>query len=402
MERGLKPRERAPAHIESSPLTTKVFVGKDELNLAEFPITAISDRVGANQKALVFEDRITDTSRGEIITRQLTITASDPHGLPTAADDEVILGLVQLSKMNNFDDREVFFTKRELLQILGWRDEGKSYERLDKSLNRWIGVTLYYNNAWWSKEQKCWVNEKFHILENVTLFERDKARRGGSSRRRAKPALSSFTWNKVIFKSFEAGNLKSIDFEFLKSLHSAVAKRLYRFLDKRFFHKKRYEFDLKQLCWEHIGLSRNYDAANLKRALRPATRELEKRGFLTALPTQERFYKIRRRDWCVVFEKARPTRRAAERKERPREVSRAPSQKQRVERQAREVAAKKFWESLSDTERRGVESEALAQANPIEMGVINRGGVLAAVTKREVLDAYALRLLKKRSRWPLA
>ncbi len=253
-------------------------------------------------------------------------------------------------------------------------------------------------NAWWSKEQKCWVNEKFHILENVTLFERDKARRGGSSRRRAKPALSSFTWNKVIFKSFEAGNLKSIDFEFLKSLQSAVAKRLYRFLDKRFFHKKRYEFDLKQLCWEHIGLSRNYDAANLKRALRPAIRELEKRGFLTALPTQERFYKIRTRDWCVVFEKARPTRRAAERKERTREVRRAPSQKQRAERQAREVAAKKFWESLSDTERRGVESEALAQANPIEMGVINRGGVLAAVTKREVLDAYALRLLKKRSR----
>ena len=388
----MRRKELARDSIEFSPLTPRGVVGKDELNLAEFPITAIADRIQANQKALVFEDQITDTSRGETITRQLTITAPDSYGLPTAADDEVILGLVQLSKMNNFADREVFFRRREFLQLLGWRDEGKSYERLEKSLNRWIGVTLYYKNAWWSKEQRCWVDEKFHILENVTLFDRDKARKG-TSERQSNATLSSFTWNKVIFRSFEAGNLKSIDFDFLKSLQSAVAKRLYRFLDKRFFHKKTWEFDLKQLCREHIGLSRNYDSANLKRALRPAIRELEKRGFVTAMPNKERFCKIRTRDWSVVFEKARQTKLAAERKERI-----APAKKQQAQRQARGEAVRKFWESIPETERKRIEKEALAQANPIEMGVINRGGTLAAVTKKEVFDAYALKVIQRKTR----
>ena len=388
----MRRKELAPASIDFALSPSLVIVGKDELNLAEFPITAIADRIWGNPKALVFEDQITDASRGETITRQLTITASDPYGLPTAADDEVILGLVQLSKMNNFSDREVFFRRRELLRLLGWRDEGKSYARLEKSLNRWIGVTLYYKNAWWSKEQKCWVNEKFHILENVTLF--DKAR-GARNRQQSKTQLSSFTWNKVIFRSFAAGNLKSIDFDFLKSLHSAVAKRLYRFLDKRFYHKKNWEFDLKQLCREHIGLSRNYDSANLKRALRPAIRELENRGFLTALPAQERFYKIHTRDWCVAFQKARDTKRAEGRKERAREANSAPPKRQRAHHQASEDAVRTFLESLSDTERRRLESDALAQANPIEIGVINRGGTLAAVTKKEVLEAYALKVFQK-------
>jgi len=386
----LRRKERAHAIIDLAPPPSQLVVGKDELNLAEFPITAIADRIRGNQKALVFEDQITDTGRGKTIKRQLTITAFDPGGLPTAADDEVILGLVQLSKLNNFSDREVFFRKREFLQLLGWRDEGKSYIRLEKALNRWLGVALDYKNAWWSKERKCWVSEKFHILDNVTIFDKDKAQDGNRHEQSAS-GLSSFTWNKVIFRSFEAGNLKSIDFDFLKGLQSAISKRLYRFLDKRFYHKTTWEFDLKQLCREHIGLSRNYDSSNLKRALRPAIRELEQHGFLTALTERDRFFKTGTRDWGVAFEKARHTRRGAGR----REGSSVPPKKRRARRQARNSAVRKFWDSLSDTERRRVESEALARANPIELGVINRGGPLAAATKREVLDAFALRLLKK-------
>src|ERR1700677_4421373 len=130
------PHER----IEPELPAPKVIEGKDELNLAEFPLSAIADRLQPDQKTLVFEDRILDVGRGEMITRQLTITASDHYGLPTAADDEVILGLLQLSKTQDFADRKVSFTRYQLIQLLGWGDEGKSYERLEKSLNRWVGV----------------------------------------------------------------------------------------------------------------------------------------------------------------------------------------------------------------------------------------------------------------------
>src|SRR4029077_14733000 len=99
--------------------------------------------------------------------------------------------------------------------------------RLERSLNRWVGVTLYYKNAWRSREKQCWVDEKFHVLDNVTLFDRAEARQQAQPSRQSQLPLSSFLWNDVLFRSFQAGNLKSIDFDYAKALESAIAKRLY-------------------------------------------------------------------------------------------------------------------------------------------------------------------------------
>ena len=160
------------------------------------------------------------------------------------------------------------------------------------------------------------MDEKFHILENVTLYDRGESAKGQRGPTITSTALN-FHLEQGGFQSFSAGNLKRLDFDFSESLRSALAKRLYRFLDKRFFHRGRWEFNLKEFSWEHVGLSRNYDAANLKRALRPAIRELEKRGFLKTMPEHHRFYRIRRSEWRVVFERARQTRQAAEQKRNP-------------------------------------------------------------------------------------
>ena len=42
--------------------------GRDELNLAEFPITLLSDRVPKGCKTLVFEDKVFDRQHGEVVT----------------------------------------------------------------------------------------------------------------------------------------------------------------------------------------------------------------------------------------------------------------------------------------------------------------------------------------------
>ena len=276
--------------------------GRDEMNLAEFPLSLLADRAGADQRSLCFEDSVWDEGRKERITRQLTVTASEKHGLPTALDDEVLLGLVQLSKQRNFEDRKVPFTRYQLVELLGWREEGRSYVRLEESLLRWVGVTLHYRNAWWSREEQSWVDETFHVLDNVTLLDRERVAR---KRKQDALPLSQFTWNDVLFRSFQSGNLKALDFEFYRSLESSVARRLYRFLDKRFFHTKRWEFDLKELAWTHVGLSRNYDTANLKRKLLPGLVELEEKGFLA--PRGERFRRVSTGVWKVAIESARKT-----------------------------------------------------------------------------------------------
>jgi len=281
--------------------------GRDELNLAEFPIALLASRPRRDVKTVQFEDRIWDKSRGTRVTRRLVISASDKYGLPTALDDEVILGLIQLSREDGFPDRRVFFSRYHLLQILGWRNEGKSYSRLETSLKRWLGVTLYYEKAWWDKAAQSWVDENFHLLEQVSLYDRRCCTRSADC---VEPTLSSFVWNEVVFRSFQAGYLKQIDMELFRRLRSPIAKRLYRLLDKRFYHRPKWEFDLRALAHEHVGLSRAYDVGQLKRKLRPAIRELESAGYLRSLDDAKRFTRIGRGQWQVEF--SRPAVRKAE------------------------------------------------------------------------------------------
>jgi hypothetical protein len=287
---------------------------KDELNLAEFPIAALTDRVPDGQTTLVFEDRL-EQRDGPPIVRRLTIMAPSKHGLPAAVDDEVIVGLIQLTKRrNNFTDPKVSFSRYELIELLGWPQTGPSYRRVEEALHRWVGVVLMYENAWWDNAAKSWVDENFHILENVSLYDRERRKLPGkpgnkaSGNKRGRRGsggdplpLSTFRWNEVIFRSFQSGNLKQLDLEFYLGLRLPTTKRMFRFLDKRFYRCDRLDFDLKTLACEHIGMSRSYKPTELKRRLKPALDELESLGFLEPLGPEERYSWQARGQWRILL-----------------------------------------------------------------------------------------------------
>jgi hypothetical protein len=164
-------------------------------------------------------------------------------------------------------------------------------------------VSLYYDKAWWDNEEKSWVSESFHIVENVTLYDRERyARR----RKAGGPAAgcSSFSWNEIVFQNFSAGYLKKLDLRVYRSFRSAVARRLYRFTDKRFYKKNRWEFDLKTLCFDKLGMARTDHTGELKRRLNAGLRELEEHGIIRRLPFDERYRKDGLGRWTVVMEKS--------------------------------------------------------------------------------------------------
>lgn len=206
------------------------------------------------------------------------------------------------------------FTRYELIRELGWKDHSSSYQRIEEALNKWIGVTLYYDNAWWNKEEGSWVSEKFHVIENVTLLSRERRdKRMQSKPGQAASGLSSFVWNEHVFKSFESGYLKKLDFDLFTSLKSSVAKRIFRFLDKKFYHRDSWNFPLRQFACEHVGLSKSYSNSKIKERLKAALDGLVEKGFLSAMPDERRYKQIRRGDWKVFFvrgerkKKAHPT-----------------------------------------------------------------------------------------------
>jgi Replication initiator protein A len=301
----------AQAGEETPPLADAGW--KDELNLAEFPIAALTDRIPDGQTTLVFEDRL-ERRDSQPIVRRLTIMGTHKHGLPTSLDDEVLVGLIQLTKRrSNFTDAKVQFSRYELIELLGWPQSGQSYRRIEEALHRWVGVVLMYENAWWDNVAKSWVDEQFHVLDNVTLYDRERwrmtARPGKASkteRTGSKPdkpplPLSSFRWNEVIFQSFQSGNLKQLDLEFYLKLRLPTTKRMYRFLDKRFYRRSRLDFDFRTLACEHIGLSRSYAPTELKRRLKPALEELERLGFLEPLNPEERYSYVKRGTWRIIL-----------------------------------------------------------------------------------------------------
>jgi Replication initiator protein A len=269
------------ATTEPAPL-----LGRDEMNLAEFPITLLADYAPKGEKTLTF--------RGG--NGQLTVTGSDAYGLPTALDADVIVALIYLTKLrNDFQDVKVNFSRYELIKLLNWPDKGSSYIRLDQALNRWGGVWLVYDKCWWNNKTRRYVSAKMHILESVVITEPGRTRPG-----RSHPPLSTFTWNRTFIESCQADNLRQLDLATYFSLNSAISKRLYRFLGKRFYRQDDWTFDLDEIAFERVGLSRSYaDAYKIKEKLRPAIDELERIGFLKPLSRHERYSRVDRGRWTI-------------------------------------------------------------------------------------------------------
>jgi hypothetical protein len=281
---------------------------RDEMNLAEFPLASLGSTAAADE--LTFTDTVFDRGTRKSVTRTITVSPSKSYGLPTAMDEEVLLALIQLSAKREFAEPKVHFTRYELIRELGWDGSMKSYKRIDKSLRRWTGVTVHYDNAWWNKAEQCWVSEHFHIIESATILDRERRdRRLKQDNSDANAGKSSIVWSEALFSSFQAGNLKKLDFAFFRSLDRPVAKRLYRFLDKRFHHQPTFGADLRDFACEKVGLSKNFSNSKLKERLSAGIRELEEKGFLEPLAEEERFQRISHGQWRVCLRKAEPPRR---------------------------------------------------------------------------------------------
>lgn len=247
--------------------------GRDENNLAEFPLSILADRVPEGQRSVEYQDTITDWKTGQVTHRRVCITGSDKFGLPTSKDEDVLLALVQLTKIaNDFTSPEVWFTKHQIIEVLGWQNRGWAYERVEEALHRWKGVSVHYWNAWRDNAKETWTDsEAVGVLEYVKIADARHLKRGQTA---DIDGGSRIIWNKMFFESFRAGYLKKLDFATYRSLKRSAARRAYRFLDKRFHHTDRWEFDLRIFACEKLGFSRSYDIGQLKERVRPALDEL--------------------------------------------------------------------------------------------------------------------------------
>lgn len=242
-------------------------IGRDELNLTEFPFALLASRAPRNAPlTLEFRD-------GE---KEWTVTGDPRYGLPTAGDVEVYVVLMELTREQGFPAC-VQFCRHDVIRRLRWDPGGQSYDRMLLSLDRLVGVTIRTKNAFWDAKQRSWVRRQaFHILETYDITDSRQARPD-------EPSLfpSWIRWSPELYENMQAGYIKSLDVNLFLSLQSAISQSLYRYLDaKRYDGKPLYRIGLRKLAFEHLGLSRSYFPSDIKRKLRTAHDELLEAGFL--------------------------------------------------------------------------------------------------------------------------
>lgn len=253
---------------ESSPR----LMTKDELNLAELPISLSCHRAPKNRNSIhVIEDML--DKDGRQIRREWIVSGSSSYGLPLAIDDEVLLGLAYFLRESDFERRQVHFTQYSLFRLLGWGDSQRSYDRLEASLRRLSGVRLESKESFWDHKDRGFLTRGFGLIDNYVLY------RKAGKRASDQPYISSVTFNETIFESFRSGFVKTLDLDLFLSLRFPIARKLFRILDKKLHKSPVYEIELMRLA-NRIALTDSAYPSDVKKHLQAPHEELVRVGFL--------------------------------------------------------------------------------------------------------------------------
>src|SRR3954454_23900424 len=187
--------------------------GRDEMNLADFPISALprvqkSDGEGKKLDRMEFTASRYDPASRQRVEQKVILTSTARDGLPTPADEHVILALLCVSKhADNFAGDTVRFSPPQLFEIMGWAPNGRSYTRLRDVLRRLKSLTIRYENAWWDVVGRGYEEEvATGIISGYRI-----ARQVSGPRKPGKELQSYVTWTQSFQESLERGNLKRLN-----------------------------------------------------------------------------------------------------------------------------------------------------------------------------------------------
>jgi hypothetical protein len=280
--------------------------GRDELNLADFPISVLQRQQPLDENGVKLDTAIYQSSRYDPDSRRrqqqrVILETSSRHGLPTPADENVILALLYVAKhAHDFSDPVVRFSPRQLFHIMGWAPNSRSYDRLRDVLRRLKSLVIRYENSWWDIAGRGYEAE----VATGIISEYELGRQVAGRKKGAKAPSCWVSWTPHFQKSLSNGNLKKLDLDRLFSLRLPTSQRMYRFLDKRFYPPQApppVEMDLQDFACGHIGLAPVANVAELKRRLAPAIAELENIGFIAKTHPEERYQKVRPGVWRIRF-----------------------------------------------------------------------------------------------------
>ena len=262
------------AQQKQLPVQLLIF-GKDEMNLAEFPIA----RLGRNDTRLMIEYEGQIVKDGKILEQKWLVSGSAALGLPTEFAERVLIALMSLTAREGFTQRKVPFTIYRILKIVGLTHNQRNYRAVENALQQLVGVTIYSEGAFYdkTKDKRITTKKGFHLLEEYWL----KSQETDAGVVEAEGVQGYIIWSERIWENFKAGYIKNLDTEFYYSLENTLARRLYRFLDKRMHYQNEYQIDVYDLA-ARLGMMPYPYPSRVVQKLQPAFDELLARDYLAS------------------------------------------------------------------------------------------------------------------------
>src|SRR5262249_46682654 len=179
-----------------------------------------SDGDGHKLDRLEFEGSRYDPATRQRVRQRVTLTSTARDGLPTPADEHVILALLYVAKHStNFADPTVHFAPSQLFDVMGWAPNGRSYTRLRDVLRRLKALTIRYENAWWDGGGRGYEEEVATGIVSAYCI----ARQVSGPRTPAKPLESWVTWTPQFQESLRNGNIKRLNLDVFFHLKTPTA-----------------------------------------------------------------------------------------------------------------------------------------------------------------------------------
>jgi len=268
----------------------KTELTKAEVNILLLPVFFLSRKGRRN----VIEYRAEITQDGQEI-EILWRVYPGPLGPLGPFEKEVFRAVEYLILRRPFPiQNPIPFTIYALCKLMGLSDSGKIYADIKTALLRIAQATVHSKRAFWSKRQKAWVEDVFHLYDRIT-FEGERLPDGTV-------AETNLLWlGSWYLESLNAFYLRPFDYRFYRELESPVAKRLYEILGVKFQRARgrgeefvRYRY--ANLC-QLLPLTRQRFLSKAQEKLLPAHKELETAHFLA----QVEWLPLREGDWVVRY-----------------------------------------------------------------------------------------------------
>jgi hypothetical protein len=269
----------------ASLLAAPSILGRDEINLAEFPFVLLSKRRGFKLTAEEgargpkrrdsFHIEKIRTHNGAILKQSWRVMAPADLGLPYGNDIDIVIALISLSYERGLE-RSIRLKRSELIERMKWHKNGHSYSALEEGLRRFFGVRIIAENAIYNKKKDKYESSSeggFGIIASYSkVYDKEDADR-----------LLEIVWDEFLWQQLRDGNIIPLNEKVFFSLKTNTSKALYRFLNRKIQANLHFAIDLHDLAHIHLGTSEDRGSpSQIKQQLKPALEELVRVNYLEA------------------------------------------------------------------------------------------------------------------------